>query len=98
MLALKPLSITSLLGAIIETFVSIVVDARPSVEDSLPYVNMCDGTDVILNKESSLSLKVIVVDIFICVLNTWLSSNVGNTQCVPYLKPRDNDNDCSFAD
>ena len=79
MLVLKLLSVTSLIGVIIETFVSMVVDARPIVEDSLPHVNMCDGTDVILNKKSALSLKVVVVATSIGLLNTWSSSNVGNT-------------------
>ena len=66
----------ALLGAIIATYVSMVMIERPSVEDLLLYANMCDGTDVMLNKESSLSLKVvvtvvviIVVAIFIGVLN-----------------------------
>ena len=56
---------------------SMVVGARPSVEDFLPHMNICDRTDVTLNKESLLSLKVVVavvviviVVIFIGVLST----------------------------
>ena len=79
-------SVTSLLGAIIETFVYMVVGERPSVGNPLPYVNMCDRTDIALNKKYVLSLKVfvvvvviVVVDIFIGVLNFLFSSNVGIT-------------------
>ena len=51
-----------------------VLDARPSMEYFFVHANMCDRIDVMLNKESSLSLKVVVtvvviavVAIFICV-------------------------------
>ena len=83
MLILKFLSVTSLLGVIITDFVSMVVDVRPSVEDSLPHVKMCDGIDVILNQEYSFSLKVVAVAIFIGVVNTRFFSNAANTRCGP---------------
>ena len=44
----------SLFGTIIETCVPMVLDTRLIVEDSFPYINMCDGTDIMLNKESLL--------------------------------------------
>ena len=77
----------SLLSTIIKTGVSIVLGTCTSVENVIPHVNMCDGIDIILNKESLLSLKVVVavvvivaVAIFTGVLNIWFSSNVGITE------------------
>ena len=53
-----------------------MLDARPSIEYLLVHVNMCDRTDMMINRESSLSLKVVVtvfiigvVAIFIGVFN-----------------------------
>ena len=77
----------SLLGIIITTCVNVALDTRPSVEDLFEHMNMCDRTDVMLNKESLLSLKVVVtifvivvVAICIGILNIWFSSNVGITK------------------
>ena len=64
-----------------------VLDARPRIEYLLVHASICDRIDIMLNKEYSLSLKVIFtvvviafVAIFMGVLNIWFSSNVGITE------------------
>ena len=45
-----------------------VLDARPSMEFLLVHVNMCDRSDVMINRESSLSLKVVITVVIIVVV------------------------------
>ena len=67
---------------------------------------MCDRSNVMLNRESSLSLKLVVtvviivgVDIFIGVFNIWVSSHILKLyKCKPKLQLRGNGNDVAYAD
>ena len=63
-----------------------VIGVRPSVEYLLLHVNICDGTDVMINKDFLLLLKcffatvvISAVDIFIDILDIYFFFNVGIT-------------------
>ena len=49
-----------------------VLDARPSMKYLLVHVNMGNKIDVMLNKKSSLSLKVVVTVVIIVVMTIFI--------------------------